>query len=195
MAHLTCEILEARFRELPPPPTDEGEVVLVVVRPETNERVTPARARLTREYGVEGDRWSRRENPSSRSQITVMRADVAGLVADGQPIALCGDNLQVRLDLSTDNLPAGTRLRVGTALCEVTAKPHTGCGKFAARFGPEAREWTNSPENSAYRLRGIHLCVLEPGEVGPGDPIRVVARPDRQLSLNTDLDESGVSGG
>ena len=33
-----------------------------------------------------------------------------------------------------ENLPTGARLAVGSALCEVTDKPHTGCNKFVERF-------------------------------------------------------------
>jgi len=179
-AHLPYATLESRLRELPSPPTDEGTVVLVVARPATDERRTPERVHLTPEGGVEGDRWGKRPNPHRDSQITVMRADFARLVANGQPLSLPGDNLMVDLDLSTANLPAGTRVRVGTALCEVTPQPHTGCGKFAARFGEDARDLTNAPEYVDWHLRGIHFRVLEPGDVGPGDPIRVLSRPRRE---------------
>ena len=105
-----------------------------------------------------------------------MRADVARLFANGQALSLFGDNLLVELDLSPANLPTGTRLRVGTAVCEVTPQPHTGCAKFAARFGQEAREITAAPEYQDWRLRGLYIRVVEPGEVGPGDPIRVLSR-------------------
>lgn len=175
--HLAYETLEQRLRELPPPPADEGTVVLVVARPEVDERLTPERSRLTPEGGVAGDRWSLRPNPNPEAQITVMRADVARLFANGQPLSLFGDNLLVELDLSPTNLPPGTRLRVGTALCEVTPKPHTGCGKFAARVGQDARDLTGAPTYEHQRLRGIHFRVLEPGDVGPGDRIRVLSRP------------------
>jgi MOSC domain-containing protein YiiM len=90
---------------------------------------------------------------------------------------MAGDNLHVELDLSVDNLPAGTRLRIGEALCEVTPLPHTGCAKFAARFGEDARRITDDPEFASQRLRGIHVCVLEDGYVSPGDPIEVLSRP------------------
>src|SRR4051794_1407878 len=106
--HLPYEILDRRLRALPPPPKDEGTVVMVVVRPSVGERETPARCALTRERGVENDRWGKRPNPDPESQITVMRADVARLVANGQPLSLPGDNLMVELDLDTANLPAGT---------------------------------------------------------------------------------------
>ena len=73
-------------------------------------------------------------------------------IANGQPLFLFGDNLLVELDVSPANLPTGTRLQVGTALCEVTPKPHTGCGKFAARFGQDARD-----------LRGPCFRAVVPG--------------------------------
>ena len=176
--HLAYETLETGLGQLPPPPTDEGRVVLIVARPNVDERLTPERCRLTPEGGVEGDRWAQRENPNPASQITVMRADVARLFANGQPLSLFGDNLLVELDLSLTNLPAGTRLQVGTALCEVTPTPHTGCGKFAARCGQEARDLTAAAPFQAWRLRGLHFRVLEAGEVGPGDRIRVLSRPE-----------------
>src|SRR6478672_11564528 len=115
--HLAYEALEKALRQLPAPPTDEGRVVLVVARPEVEARLTPERCRLTPEAGVERDRWSQRGNANPLSQITVMRADVARLFANGQPLSLFGDNLLVELDLSNANLPTGTRLHVGTALC------------------------------------------------------------------------------
>jgi glycerophosphoryl diester phosphodiesterase len=177
--HLAYETLEQALRELPPLPADEGSVVMVVARPEEGARLIPERCPLTPEGGVEGDRWGHRKSSNPLSQITVMRADVARLFANGQPLSIFGDNLLVELDLSNSNLPAGTRLRVGTALCEVTTQPHTGCIKFAARVGEDARNLTAAPAFGEQRLRGLHFRVLEPGEVGPGDPIRVLSRPKR----------------
>jgi len=175
--HLPMDVLEGRFRQLPALPRDEGKVELVVLRPETDERRLPERCRLTVSAGVEGDRWAKKFLRNPGNQVTLIRADVARLVANGQPVELCGDNLHVALDLSVENLPAGTRLRVGTALCQVTPKPHTGCSKFSARFGADARAFTNAASHADQRLRGLHVQVLEDGEVAPGDPIRVVHRP------------------
>ena len=92
---------------------------------------------------------------------------VAG--ADRERWQLAGDQLIVDFDLSADNLPAGTRLRVGTAVIEVTTKPHTGCAKFSARFGVDAARWVNSRKD--LRLRGICAIVVAPGTVSPGDAI------------------------
>ena len=80
-----------------------------------------------------------------------------------------GDQLIVDFDLSVANAPAGTRLRIGSAVIEVTDKPHTGCAKFAERFGVEAARWVNSRKD--LRLRGICAVVVEPGAVSVGDEI------------------------
>jgi len=101
-----------------------------------------------------------------------MRADVARLVGNGQPLTTAGDNLLVHLDLSSANLPAGTRLRAGTALLEVTPLPHTGCAKFTARFGSAATRFINGKERRNLRLRGMNTRIVEPGTVRPGDDIR-----------------------
>jgi MOSC domain-containing protein YiiM len=174
--HLPGDELIARLRALPSLSRDDGPIVVVVARPATDQRVTPEKCRLTPEGGLEGDRWIQRENPSIRAQVTMMRADVARVFANGQALSLFGDNLLVEIDLSTANLPAGTRLRVGTALCEVTDKPHTGCHKFAARFGQAARDLTTADDFVEWRLRGLHVKVVEAGEVAPGDRVRVVSR-------------------
>jgi MOSC domain-containing protein YiiM len=175
--HLDYETLARQIRELPQPPRDEGTVTLLVVRPETNARLTLDRYHLTPAGGVEGDAWGKKCRRSRAAQVTAMRADVARVFADGQPLSLFGDNLLVELDLSAENLPAGSLLQIGTAECEVTPLAHTGCGKFAGRFGADARKITTAAEFHACRLRGIHLKVVEPGVVCLGDTIRVLIRP------------------
>ena len=107
-----------------------------------------------------------------------MEIDVAEMIANGQPLTVFGDNLFLALDLSVENLPTGTRLRLGRALLEVTAKPHNGCRKFAARFGHDALRLVSNPELRRRNLRGIYMCVVEAGEVAVGDAVAVVSRPD-----------------
>jgi MOSC domain-containing protein YiiM len=53
-------------------------------------------------------------------QLAVMQQDIADLIANGQPLTLFGDNLFLELDLSTGNLPIGSRLQAGRAILEVT---------------------------------------------------------------------------
>lgn len=174
--HLCRERLENGLAALHPP-RDRGELALIVARGEGGLRATPPRARLTPEEGVPGDAWARSRPLRHEAQVTLMRVDVARLLANGQPLTLFGDNLLVDLDLSADNLPAGSRLRIGQALLEVTPEPHQGCLKFRQRFGADALRLTAAPGHRPQRLRGIHARVVEAGEVAPGDGIEVSSRP------------------
>jgi MOSC domain-containing protein YiiM len=105
-----------------------------------------------------------------------MQKDVAELIANGQPVTLFGDNLFVELDLSASNLPPGSRMRVGQAILEVTPKPHNGCYKFEARFGPDALRLVSQLELRHRNLRGIHLRVVQDGAVHTGDLVEVLSR-------------------
>ncbi len=89
--------------------------------------------------------------------------------------ALAGDQLYVDLDLSHENLPAGSRLAIGdTVVIEVTAKPHHGCRKFLDRFGEDAVAFVNSEVGRSLRLRGLNARVMTGGIVRPGDRVRQV---------------------
>ena len=176
-AFRTLSDLERGLGAAAPAPKDAGRVEAIVRRGENGRREMLERARLTREGGLSGDAWARRENKSTAAQVTVMQADVARLIAGGQPLALFGDNLFVDLDLSSASLPTGSRLRVGAALLEVTAKPHNGCKKFVGRFGEEALRFVSAPDLRYLNLRGVHMRVIGDGDVVAGDPIEVVSRP------------------
>lgn len=99
---------------------------------------------------------------------------IAVLAGDVERWPLAGDQLYVDLDLSVANLPAGSQLRVGTVLLEVSDKPHTGCSKFSARLGDAALAFVNSEEGKAMRLRGMNCRVIEGGEVSTGDRLKKV---------------------
>jgi MOSC domain-containing protein YiiM len=172
----TLEHLEQSLAALPDAPRDRGRVALLVSRGGGGWRETPGRARLAPDTGVPGDAWGRQMEPSPEAQITVMQIAVAELIANGQPLTLFGDNLFLDLDLSAANLPTGSWVRVGGATLEVTPKPHNGCQKFRARFGPEALRFVSQPETRHRNLRGIYMRVVQPGEVAPGDPVEVLER-------------------
>ena len=169
--HRSFEELERDLAALPPAPKARGRVALIVARGEGGLRSRLDRVRLEPGRGIPGDAWGRRPHQNADGSITAMRRDVAELLANGQPIVLAGDQLFVDLDLSRENLPPGTRLRAGTAVLEVTPKPHNGCSKFSARFGPDALRLTAEPALRPLNLRGVYLKVVEAGEVAPGDPL------------------------
>jgi MOSC domain-containing protein YiiM len=176
-AHLPFSELAERWRALASAARDQGRVALIVLRRADGVRETPAATCLTRDEGVPGDDWSRRPPRDPEAQLAVMRHDVARLIANGQPLTVFGDNLFVELDISAGNLPTGTRLRVGSALVEVTPKAHNGCRKFNGRFGNDALRFVADTPTRDQNFRGIYWKVLEPGDVRVGAPIRVLSRP------------------
>lgn len=172
---LDAASLVAGLRALSPA-RDAAPIQLLVQRQPGERRLTPPSVTLDPELGVVGDQWSADLRPKLEAQVTLMRWDVAKLMHP-QPEIL-GDNLFASLDTSAENLPPGTVVRVGAALCAVTPKPHTGCSKFQKRVGKDALKLTRAEDWRAHQLRGVHLRVLERGEVRLGDEIQVVQRAD-----------------
>ena len=85
---------------------------------------------------------------------------------------LAGDQLYVDFDLSVDNVPPGTRLSLGRAVIQVTELPHTGCKKFAARFGLDALKFISSPVGKQLRLRGVNAKVIRLGTIRVKDVVK-----------------------
>lgn len=180
VTHRTPAQLEAGLEDIRQSPNDDGDVKLIVRRPRVNEREVLEEAQLDVREGLVGDTWQYRpssrmpdkKSPHPAMQITLMNARVIALIAqDPARWALAGDQLFVDLNLSVANLPAGTRLQVGRAVIEVSAQPHTGCGKFVERFGLDAMTFVNSPLGRELCLRGINARVLQSGPVRRGDRI------------------------
>jgi MOSC domain-containing protein YiiM len=171
--------LEHRLEALPRSPTERGTITLIVRKGPGGVRETPDRTVVTPEGGVPGDAWGRHPKRDPDAQLAVMQRDVADLIANGQPLTLFGDNLFFDLDLSLDNLPPGSRVRVGQAILEVTPAPHNGCRKFRSRFGDAALRFVSRRDLRPRNLRGIYMRVVEAGEIGPGDPVDVILRTPR----------------
>jgi MOSC domain-containing protein YiiM len=177
--HRSLDQLRAFAPHIAESPRDQGTVRLVVRRPAVGEREVIEVGQLLPEEGLAGDTWQARSSSSSAdgsphpdTQITLMSVRAIGAISpDETRWPLAGDQLFVDLDLSGENLPPGTRLAIGDSVLEVTAQPHTGCGKFIERFGVDAMKWVNSTEGRALNLRGIYAKVVTAGRIRPGDTI------------------------
>jgi hypothetical protein len=169
--------LQSAFNQLAPPPKDSGRLLFIVARTGGNTRHTPDRVTLSSAAGVPNDRWATQPDRKPDAQLSVMRCDVATLIANGQPLTTFGDNLFIDLDISAQNLPVGTRLQIGDALVEVTPLPHNGCSKFRARFGNDALHFVQAPVTRPQNLRGIYWRVVRDGDAAVGSFIRVLNRP------------------
>jgi hypothetical protein len=181
--HVGLATLERGLDEIRRSPSDRGLIDLIVRRPAIGERELLAEATIDEAVGIVGDCWHWKPSskttdggPNPGAQVTLMNSRVASLVA-GEPErrALAGDQLYVDMELSERNLPPGTRLRAGSALIEITAVPHRGCGKFTKRFGVDAAKFVNSKVGRELNLRGVNARVVERGTVRVGDLVEKVA--------------------
>ena len=125
--HRRLAELEQVAARLGASPTDDGVVEMIVSRPAVDEREVLQHGVLDTVHGLRGDNWEARGADTASGsadplrQITIMNSRVLTTVAgDRDRWQLAGDQLIVDLDISIENLPAGTRLQIGEAVAEVT---------------------------------------------------------------------------
>ena len=180
MEQPTTAELDAGLDDVRNSPTDNGSLDLIVRRPDVDEREVLEVGELSVEEGLVGDNWVRR--PSGRTddggphpdmQLNIINSRVLALVCpDPDRRALAGDQLVIDMNLTEANLPAWTRLAIGSAVIEVTDQPHTGCRKFSQRFGGDSLRFINSDVGGDLKLRGINARVVQPGTITTGDAVR-----------------------
>jgi hypothetical protein len=185
--HLTMQELEAALDHLREAPKNDGVLQLIVRRPQIDQREVVEEAELDPVLGLIGDNWSVRGSsktsdgsPHPEMQINIMNARVTALIAQEiEHWPLAGDQLYLDMDLSKENLPAGSRIAVGSAVIEVSALPHTGCRKFVSRFGVDAMKFVNSDVGKELCLRGINARVVQGGVVKVGHTARKITTNQR----------------
>ncbi|MDE2698910.1 MAG: MOSC domain-containing protein [Gemmatimonadetes bacterium] len=182
MKHVTMAELEAGLKNIRQSPTDAGVLALIVRRPQVEAREVLEVGELDLFEGLVGDNWKTRGSSQTADgsahpdmQLNIMNARVIALLAQQKERwALAGDQLYMDFDLSAENVPPGTRLSLGEAVIEVTDQPHTGCKKFAARFGLDALKFISSPVGKQLQLRGINAKVIRSGAIRIGDTVKKV---------------------
>ena len=178
--HLAMETLTARLDDIHQSPKATGVLELIVRRPQTETREVLDVGELDLIEGLVGDNWQQRGSSQTADgsahpdmQLTVTNARLMALVAqEKQHWPIAGDQLYIDFDLSVDNVPPGTRLSLGAAVIQITEPPHTGCKKFAARFGLDALKFISSPVGKQLQLRGVNAKVIRPGAIRVGDAVK-----------------------
>lgn len=192
--HLPAEFLVAGLDQIRRSPTFEGALELIVRRPAVDEREVLDAAELDLTLGLVGDNWRARGSSSTPDgsanpdgQLTLMNYRCAALIAGSlDRVPLAGDQLYVDLDLSEARLPAGSRLSIGHTVIEITAKPHRGCEKFAARFGAAALRFVNVGAGLELNLRGRNARVVVAGTIHRGDRVQQLP-PNSELTSPVEL--------
>ncbi len=178
--HLSMVELEDGLADAGLSPQDNGLLEMIVCRPAIGERLVLEQADLHPNDGLLGDNWQARGSKATPdgsahpdAQIAIMNSRIIQVIAqDRAHWSIAGDQLYIDLDLSIDNLQPGQRLAIGTAILEITDKPHTGCDKFTGRFGHDAIRFVNSAEGRQARRRGLYARVIQPGAIHTGDAVR-----------------------
>lgn len=143
----------------------KGQILAVCVSEKKGQQKHPVEEiRLETDWGIPGDahagNWHRQLSLLGQESVRRMEERIGFALAPGA----FAENLLCRgLDLV--QLPIGTRLRVGTALCEVTQigkECHSDCA-----IRQQAGDCVMPRE-------GIFARVLEAGTARAGDEIRVV---------------------
>lgn len=179
---MTLAEIEARLDELGPSPQDNGTVEMIVCRPDEGQRKVLEAAELDTTEGLVGDNWRKRGSRHSEdgsalieAQIAIMNSrNIQAIEPEHDRWPLAGDQIFVDIDLSAENMPAGQRIAIGSAILEVTELPHNGCGKFAERFGSGASRFVNSKEGRENRRRGVNTRVIRGGTIRQRDTITKV---------------------
>lgn len=171
--------LENELSYITDSPKNKGVLKMIVIRPEVDQRKVLSEAAVTKKEGLVGDMWNRKDSfsppgpPHPEKQLTLMNARCIEKIATSkEEWPLAGDQLFVDFDLSEENIPAGTQLQIGEeVIVKVSAIPHNGCKKFAARFGTDAVKFVNSKIGKSLHLRGINASVIKEGSIRIGDQI------------------------
>src|SRR5260221_8580258 len=143
LQYVDLATLEGSLDHIRKAPADAGTLELIVRRPAVDEREVLTEVRLDAVDGLEGDTWRVRGSsrtadggPSPNAQLTVVNARASAAIAgerDRWPLA--GDQLYVDLNISVTNLPAGSRVQIGSAVMEVSESPPTGGAKVQSGHG------------------------------------------------------------
>ncbi|MCB1385905.1 MAG: hypothetical protein KDJ80_08175 [Nitratireductor sp.] len=161
-------------------PRDGATIEMLCNRPDFGERNFTDRLKVTRAGGVENCRWTKHPwmtledgSPDPRIQVSIIPRRVLDLVwRDGEETVHPGDTFVADLNMSEENLPAGTLLRSGDVVLKVSDVWNNACTKWKARYGSQALDWVRAtPE---LRLRGVLCEIVEDGVLENGTRIEKI---------------------
>lgn len=168
MRQATRAELDAAIPQIMAAPREGVAVEMLCLRPAKGARRFVDSLRLSRAFGIDGDRWAKAPwlrlpdgRPDPAIQVSILQRRVLDLVwRDRSGTPHPGDTFILDMDLSEANLPVGQVLAVGTARLRVSAVFNDACAKWRMRYGTEAKDWVTAPGHPPLRLRGV-LCSIE----------------------------------
>lgn len=177
MPHPTRAALDAYLSDMVNAPRTDAPISHLNYRPDFGKRVFCDKITLDQEKGVIGDRWithawikTEDGAPDPRVQVAIISSRLLKIVwPGGDDPVYPGDTIAADINLSTDNLPPGAQLKIGSAVIEVSDVFNDGCVKWKARYGREAYDWARDPDLRQFNPRGIYCKIVQSGEVSITD--------------------------
>jgi hypothetical protein len=175
------ELDEALSFVLQAPKTD-APISQLCFRPDFGQRDFRDTLTLTRHLGIPGERWLKHPwlrltdgSPDPQIQVSILPQRVLDLVwQDRQSVPHPGDTIIADLNMTDENTPPDSLLKIGQAVLRVSKEPNDGCVKWKYRYGQDAMDWIACPENRSLRLRGLLCSIEEDGEISTSDRITVI---------------------
>lgn len=145
---------------------------------------TPIATGLIEPLGVVGDRHNHpRFHGGPRKAVLLIASEVIDeLTRRGYPLfpGALGENLTTR-DFDVRAVRLGDTVRAGGAILEITSA-RVPCDQLDV-YGPTIQQElydklvkAGDPSSPRWGMSGWYTSVLQPGPVGPGDPIEVLAK-------------------
>lgn len=183
MSQISRAELDAALDHVAAAPKDGAAVEQLCLRPARNQREFVESLSLSKAQGIAGDRWeaepwlkTEQGAPHPDIQVCILQKRVLDLVwRDRETVPHPGDTFIVDMDLSAQNLPAGTLLQVGEVVLRVGETPNDACAKWKVRYGTAAYDWVRDHVAEGLRLRGILCSIERDGVIRNGDRVTKLA--------------------
>ena len=142
-----------------------GQVVSITVRPERGAwPLYREQVQANKGYGLDGDHFSSQRN---RREVTLMQAEHLTVVADILLREVTHDMIRRNILVSGINLLSliDRTFWVGEVVLQGTGPCHP-CEQMEKNLGPGGY-------NAMRGHGGITACIMEPGTISLGDPVRI----------------------
>ena|SRR3990167_1610568 len=116
--------------------TSSGKVKMIILRPETLNRLFVNEVEVVKGKGIVGDKWTvdvSTKTDYEEREVSIMNYRALKLISGSDVrCALAGDNIIVDMDL--DGCQPGDIFTIGDVTLKISPDPHPGCARFQRRY-------------------------------------------------------------
>ena len=152
-------------------PNYQGRIELIVCLGLNGHKQEVRYCEVDKEDGLRGDNLELGPTCDTSGYISLLNSRVMALFDDDRKRWKNTDNqFFVDLDLSSENVPAGTRLQMGTSIIEILHPQRLSEHMVYRNFGSEAAARVSTSLGEAFSW-GVYARVVRSGRISVGDAI------------------------